>query len=312
MLGGSAKMGIKNVSSDGNPSSDGLQLIREYEVTFSSSGTTDGGLMFGAGISFDEGASGTDTSDAGTADTNAMPGGTTTNTVTGYAVSQNVWVLGGAYTTAVTTIDPDNLGEHELNTDADDDPVPITAALVEVYNAVEANENDYQEIMITWKGNDLDTNNATSDEVTDATNLDTDGDQEAAAITVTGVTRERATVEVTDTDTDTDTNTHKVRNGIGSASVYVGAADGSWKLKFGTGLDAGIYKIGDIGVAGEGDSFYATNGHSVELSGSFEGADFAITSNAADGNDANSLIFSADLLINRINSGIPPFLFKQS
>ena len=46
-VGGSASIGIKNDSSADNS----LELIRAYKVTFDSSGTTDGGLMFGAGIS---------------------------------------------------------------------------------------------------------------------------------------------------------------------------------------------------------------------------------------------------------------------
>ncbi|MDE2761043.1 MAG: hypothetical protein OXH90_12185 [Paracoccaceae bacterium] len=50
-LGGSAKIGIKNVDDDAKPNADSIHLVREYKVTFSSSGTTDGGLMFGAGMS---------------------------------------------------------------------------------------------------------------------------------------------------------------------------------------------------------------------------------------------------------------------
>ena len=46
-VGGSASIGIKNDSS----ADSSLKLIRAYKVTFDSSGTTDGGLMFGAGIS---------------------------------------------------------------------------------------------------------------------------------------------------------------------------------------------------------------------------------------------------------------------
>ena len=49
-VGGSGKIGIKNVD-DGDEATEDFQLVRAYKVTFSSSGTTDGGLMFGAGMS---------------------------------------------------------------------------------------------------------------------------------------------------------------------------------------------------------------------------------------------------------------------
>ena len=49
-VGGSGKIGIKNVD-DGDEKTEDFQLVRAYKVTFSSSGTTDGGLMFGAGMS---------------------------------------------------------------------------------------------------------------------------------------------------------------------------------------------------------------------------------------------------------------------
>ena len=47
-MGGSGKIGIKNVD---DAAETGLQLVRAYKVTFDSTGTTDGGLMFGAGMS---------------------------------------------------------------------------------------------------------------------------------------------------------------------------------------------------------------------------------------------------------------------
>ena len=53
-ISGSAKMGVENVSTDGNPPTDGMSLIKDYKVSFSSEGTTDGGMIFGAGISIDE------------------------------------------------------------------------------------------------------------------------------------------------------------------------------------------------------------------------------------------------------------------
>ncbi len=50
-LGGSAAIGIKNVDDDKMPNAESITLVRAYKVTFASSGTTDGGLMFGAGMS---------------------------------------------------------------------------------------------------------------------------------------------------------------------------------------------------------------------------------------------------------------------
>ncbi|MXZ50660.1 MAG: hypothetical protein F4073_09380 [Rhodobacteraceae bacterium] len=50
-LGGSAKIGVKNVDDDKMPDAESITLVRAYKVTFSSSGTTDGGLVFGAGMS---------------------------------------------------------------------------------------------------------------------------------------------------------------------------------------------------------------------------------------------------------------------
>ncbi|MYJ86771.1 MAG: porin [Rhodobacteraceae bacterium] len=49
-VGGSGKIGIRNVD-DGNDVTDDFKLVRAYKVTFDSTGTTDGGLMFGAGMS---------------------------------------------------------------------------------------------------------------------------------------------------------------------------------------------------------------------------------------------------------------------
>ncbi|MCY4309436.1 MAG: hypothetical protein OXC57_14365 [Rhodobacteraceae bacterium] len=141
-------------------------------------------------------------------------------TINVYARTQHVWVLGGALTTAVTMIDPDNLGKHELNNGDDDDLGSITAVLVEVYNAQDTNENDFQQIMIIW--NSI-ANNATAMETEDLELDGIEGVNTAVPITVTGVTRERITVEVT---ADTDT-CEEVRNGIGNASVYVGSANGS-------------------------------------------------------------------------------------
>jgi len=49
-VGGSGKIGIKSVD-DGSEETEDFQLVRAYKVTFNSTGTTDGGLMFGAGMS---------------------------------------------------------------------------------------------------------------------------------------------------------------------------------------------------------------------------------------------------------------------
>ena len=51
-LGGSAELGFKNVDDDSEDES--MHLIRKYQVDFSSQGTTDGGLAFGAGISIED------------------------------------------------------------------------------------------------------------------------------------------------------------------------------------------------------------------------------------------------------------------
>ena len=57
-LGGSASIGFDSVSGEKangkDHDNDGINLVREYKVSFSSSGTTDGGLMFGAGISIED------------------------------------------------------------------------------------------------------------------------------------------------------------------------------------------------------------------------------------------------------------------
>ncbi len=53
-LSGVAKLGFKNVDDDGDPEAESTHLIRKYQVNFSSSGTTDGGLVFGAGISIED------------------------------------------------------------------------------------------------------------------------------------------------------------------------------------------------------------------------------------------------------------------
>ena len=52
-VGGSAAIGIINDDDDDDATED-FKLIREYKVTFASSGVTDGGLMFGAGFAIED------------------------------------------------------------------------------------------------------------------------------------------------------------------------------------------------------------------------------------------------------------------
>ena len=62
-VGGSGKIGIKNVDDSSKPDAEQLKLVRAYKVTFDSTGTTDGGLMFGAGMSIRDDT--TETADGG-------------------------------------------------------------------------------------------------------------------------------------------------------------------------------------------------------------------------------------------------------
>ena len=50
-LTGEAEIGFKNVDDDDKPNAETIQLVRAYKVTFGSQGTTDAGLVFGAGMS---------------------------------------------------------------------------------------------------------------------------------------------------------------------------------------------------------------------------------------------------------------------
>ena len=61
-VGGSGKIGFKNMD-DGSEMTEDFQLVRAYKVTFDSTGTTDGGLMFGAGMSIRDDT--TETADGG-------------------------------------------------------------------------------------------------------------------------------------------------------------------------------------------------------------------------------------------------------
>ena len=62
-VGGSGKIGIRNVDDSEKPDAEQFKLVRAYKVTFDSTGTTDGGLMFGAGMSIRDDT--TETSDGG-------------------------------------------------------------------------------------------------------------------------------------------------------------------------------------------------------------------------------------------------------
>ncbi|MCY3726681.1 MAG: hypothetical protein OXF95_08615 [Rhodobacteraceae bacterium] len=62
-VGGSGKIGIKNVDDSSKPDAEQFKLVRAYKVTFDSTGTTDGGLMFGAGMSIRDDT--TETNDGG-------------------------------------------------------------------------------------------------------------------------------------------------------------------------------------------------------------------------------------------------------
>ena len=53
-LSGAAELGFKNVDNSSTPDAESIKLIRKYQVNFGSSGTTDGGLVFGAGISIED------------------------------------------------------------------------------------------------------------------------------------------------------------------------------------------------------------------------------------------------------------------
>ena len=63
VVGGSGKIGIKNVDDSSKPDAEQFKLVRAYKVTFDSTGTTDGGLMFGAGMSIRDDT--TETADGG-------------------------------------------------------------------------------------------------------------------------------------------------------------------------------------------------------------------------------------------------------
>ena len=62
-VGGSGKIGIRNVDDSSKPDDGQFKLVRAYRVTFDSTGTTDGGLMFGAGMSIRDDT--TETADGG-------------------------------------------------------------------------------------------------------------------------------------------------------------------------------------------------------------------------------------------------------
>ena len=63
VVGGSGKIGIRNVDDSSKPNDEQFKLVRAYKVTFDSKGVTDGGLMFGAGMSIRDDT--TETKDGG-------------------------------------------------------------------------------------------------------------------------------------------------------------------------------------------------------------------------------------------------------
>ncbi len=85
--------------------------------------------------------------------------------------------------------------------------------------------------------------------------------------------------------------------------VYVGAADGSWKLQFG-GNDPGIDLAGGIGVAD--DNFGGEDDESIALSGSIEGASYRITmaNPSADGAADGDWSIGASYSISDISVGV--------
>ncbi len=72
-----------------------------------------------------------------------------------------------------------------------------------------------------------------------------------------------------------DTHDKDPEKSVKNSSVYVGGADGSWKVQFG-GNDPGIDLVGAIGIAG--DHLDMDDGDAtVSLSGSFGGASYRLT-----------------------------------
>ena len=100
-----------------------------------------------------------------------------------------------------------------------------------------------------------------------------------------------------------DTHDDDPDKSVNGAKVFVGAADGSWKLQFG-GNDPGIDLAGGIGVAD--DNFGGEDDETIALSGSIEGASYRITmadpgaSGAADGDWS----IGASYAINDISVGV--------
>ncbi len=100
-----------------------------------------------------------------------------------------------------------------------------------------------------------------------------------------------------------DTEDNDPHQSVGGASVYVGAADGSWKLQFG-GNDPGIDLAGGIGVAD--DNFGGEDDESIALSGSIEGASYRITmaNPSADGAADGDWSIGASYSISDISVGV--------
>ena len=72
-----------------------------------------------------------------------------------------------------------------------------------------------------------------------------------------------------------DTHDKDPEKSVKNSNVYVGGADGSWKVQFG-GNDPGIDLVGAIGIAGDHLDMDAGDA-TVSLSGSFGGANYRLT-----------------------------------
>ena len=77
-----------------------------------------------------------------------------------------------------------------------------------------------------------------------------------------------AGININDTEDD---DPHK---SVGGSNVYIGAADGTWKLKLG-GNDPGIEQAGGIGVAD--DNFHGGDSNDIGVEGAFGGTSYRLT-----------------------------------
>lgn len=89
---------------------------------------------------------------------------------------------------------------------------------------------------------------------------------------------------------------------VKGSTVYVGGAGGAWKLAFGD-PDPGAWSAGGIGVTEE-DNILLASGHKIELSGSFEGASYVLTSNEPSGDDENQWSMGVKYDAGAVNVGV--------